>query len=104
MTADFQVRDKRYHAEIRPGDKTEDEKFQLYSVAVGGQNAGAVEGTLKVTPQALELAGKRASQEGGSAEDWLARGCAKSLAAEVLIRKLKPQFSFIVDHRWIQEL
>jgi hypothetical protein len=103
MRADFQVRDKTYHAEIRPGEKTEDEKFQLYSVAVSGQN-GAVEGTLKVTPQALDLAGKRASQEGGSAEEWLARGVAKSLAAEVLIRKLKPQFSFIVDHRWIQEL
>jgi hypothetical protein len=104
MRADFEVRGKEYQAEIRPGEKSEDEKFQLYSVAVGGQGAGAVEGTLKVTPQALEVAGQRASQEGGSAEDWLARGCAKSLAAEVLIRKLKPQFSFVVDYRWIQEV
>ena len=103
MKADFEVRDKRYHAEIRPGDKTEDGKFHLYSVSVGGQN-GAVEGTLKITPQAIELAGERAGKEGGSPEEWLARGCAQSLAAEVLIRKLKPQFSFIVDHRWVQEV
>jgi len=104
MKAEFQVHDKHYQADIRPGAKSEDEKFQLYAVAVGGQGAGTVEGTLKVTPRALELAGERASKEGGSADDWLARGCVKSLAAEVLIRQLKPEFSFVVDHRWIQEL
>ncbi len=103
MKADFQVRDKQYQAEIRPGGKTEDEKFELYSVAVGSQDEGAVEGTLKITPQAIELAGERATKEGGSAEEWLARGCARSLAAEVLIRNLTPEFSFIVDHRWIPE-
>ena len=103
MKADFQVRDKHYQAEISPGgSKTEDEKFELYSAAVGSQDGGAVEGTLKITPQAIELAGERATKEGGSAEDWLARGCARSLAAEVLIRNLKPEFSFIVDHRWIR--
>jgi len=104
MKADFQVRDTQYQAEIRPGSKTEDEKFELYSAAVGSQDGGAVEGTLKITPQAIELAGERASKEGGSAEEWLARGCARSLAAEVLIRNLKPEFSFIVDHRWVREL
>lgn len=104
MKAEFQVRDRRYQAEIRPEGKTEDEKFQLYAVSVGGQDAGPVEGTLKITPQAIELAGTRASKEGGSSEEWLARGCARSLAAEVLIRQLKPEFTFVVDHRWIQEL
>lgn len=107
MKADFQVRDKQYQAEIRPegpGSKSEDEKFKLYSVAVDGQDGGAVEGTLKITPQAIELASERATKEGGSADEWLARGCARSLAAEVLLRNLKPEFSFIVDHRWIPML
>lgn len=104
MKAAFQVRDKQYQAEISAGAKSEDEKFQLYSVSVGGQEGGAVQGTLKITPQAIELADTRASKEGGSGEEWLARGCARSLAAEVLIRKLKPDFSFIVDHRWVQAL
>jgi len=103
MKADFQVRDTQYQAEIHPGGKSEHEKFELYSVAVVGHDRGAVEGTLKITPQAIELSGERAAKEGGSAEEWLARGCARSLAAEVLIRDLKPEFSFIVDHRWIPE-
>ena len=102
MKAGFQVRDKQYQAEISAGEKSDDEKFQLYSVSVDGQEGGAVQGTLKITPRAIEVADARASKEGGSAEEWLARGCARSLAAEVLIRRLKPEFSFIVDHRWVQ--
>jgi len=101
MRASFQVRDRRYEVEIRPDDKAEDEKFKLYAAAVAGQGEGAVEGTLKLTPQAIQIASERASREGSTAEEWLARGCARSLAAEVLIRKLKPEFSFIVDHRWM---
>lgn len=105
MKASFKVREEEYQAEIRPADTpaSEDEKFKLYSVAVGGPGEGAVEGTLKLTLRAIEVAGERAATEGGSAEELLALGCARSLAAEVLIRKLKPEFSFVVDHRWIQE-
>ena len=102
MRASFKVREEEYQADIRPAD-TEDEKFRLYSVAVGSQGEQPVEGTLKLTPRAIEVADELAATEGGSAEELLARGCARSLAAEVLIRKLKPEFSFVVDHRWIQE-
>jgi hypothetical protein len=104
MRASFKVRDREYQADIRPTDKAEDEKFKLYSVAVESQETAPVEGILKLTPGAIEVAGERASKEGGSADEWLARGCARSLAAEVLIRKLRPEFSFVVDHRWILEV
>jgi hypothetical protein len=102
MKASFKVREEEYQVDIRPAD-TKDEKFVLYSVAVGGQGEHSVDGILKLTPRAIEVADERATKEGGSAEEFLARGFARSLAAEVLIRKLKPEFSFVVDHRWIQE-
>ena len=112
MKASFKVREEEYQADIRPADTpaspdspdSKDEKFKLYSVAVRGQGEQSVDGLLKLTSRAIEVADERATKEGGSAEEFLARGCARSLAAEVLIRKLKPEFSFVVDHRWIQEV
>lgn len=103
MRATFKVRDKEYQAELSRAGKSEEEKFEPFRVTVEGQAGGEVTGTLKLTPQALEVAGERASKEGGSSEEWLAWGCARSLASEVLIRDLKPDFSFVVDHRWIEE-
>ncbi len=112
MKASFKVREEEYQADIRPADSpdspdspdSKDEKFKLYSVAVRGQGEQSVDGLLKLTSRAIEVADERASKEGRSAEEFLARGCARSLAAEVLIRKLKPEFSFVVDHRWIQQV
>ena len=112
MKASFKVREEEYQADIRPVDSpaspdssaSKDEKFKLYSVAVRGQGEQSVDGLLKLTSRAIEVADEQATKEGGSAEEFLARGCARSLAAEILIRKLKPEFSFVVDHRWIQEV
>jgi hypothetical protein len=97
------VREKEYQVELSRAGKPEDEKFEPFRVTVEGQVGGEVTGTLKLTPRALEVAGERASKDGGSSEEWLVRGCARSLASEVLIRKLKPDFSFVVDERWIKE-
>ena len=104
MKATFTVRNKSYELELGPTEKGEGEKFEPYRASVRGQNGGSVEGTLKLTPETLDHARGRAEREGGSVEDLLARACARSLAAEVLIRRLKPDFSFIVDHRWVDEV
>ena len=104
MKTTFAVSDKSYDAEVRALGRTEEEKkqkFELYEVEVHGPDEGSAKGLLKLTPEALTAARDRADEEGGSAEEWLARGCARALAAEVVIRKLTSDFSFVVDHRWI---
>lgn len=100
MTTTFTVRDREYQVDVLPAGKPEGEKFELYKVTVTGQKSGPVEGTLKLTALALDAARARAEKEGGSRDQVVARACGKSLASEVLIRELKPEFSFIVDHRW----
>ena len=104
MRASFQVRNRRYELELSGEGRPEGEKFAIFRATVTGQEGGPVQGTLKLTESALTIAREKASRGGGSAEEWLARGCARSLASEVLIRKLKPDFSFVVDHRWIEEV
>jgi hypothetical protein len=39
--------------------------------------------------------------KGVSIDDLLASAGGRALAAEVLIRKLKPDFSLVVDQRWL---
>ena len=55
---------------------------------------------IRLTDRAVEAAGEKAT-DGVSAADVLAAGCGKSLASEILIRKLKPDFSFVIDYRWL---
>jgi hypothetical protein len=104
MKTTIEVRGKQYQIELGRPEKPEGEKFNLCPVRVQGQEGGEVRGTLKVTDLARERAKERASREGGNEDDWLARACGRSLAAEVLIRKLQPDFSFLVDHRWLERL
>lgn len=101
MKATFEVSSKFYNAEIRLVEKPAGEKFEICEVTVRGPDEGRVQGILKLTQDALDVADQRAAEEGGSAQDWLARGCARALAAEVVIRKLKSDFTFWVDHRWV---
>lgn len=104
MKATFEIRSESYHVDIRRIDKPEGEQFELFEVTVHGQDGRATPGILKLTGEAVELGKQKAEAQGGSTEDWLARGCARALAAERAIRKLKPNFSFVVDHRWISEI
>lgn len=99
--ASFTVRDKVYNAVIHRGAQPEGEKFEMYQATVSDPEGIDIKGTLKLTGTATLLAEQRAKEEGGTPEEWVARGCGRSLAAEVLIRKLKPDFTFVVDHRWI---
>jgi hypothetical protein len=97
----FKVRGKVYDAVIHRGEQPEGEKFENYQASVRNPEGTEVKGLLKLTGTATLLAEQKAKEEGGTPEEWVARGCGRSLAAEVLIRKLKPDFSFVVDHRWI---
>jgi hypothetical protein len=101
MKTTFEVSSQSYDAEIHQVEKPEGEKFEVFEVAVRGPDQGLTQGTLKLTEEALDTAARKAKDEGGSAEEWLARGCGRALAAEVVIRKLSPDFSFVVDYRWI---
>jgi hypothetical protein len=101
MTTTFKVRDREYRLEVTPAERPEGEKFELYRATVSGQEGGPVSGTLKLTTKTLEQAREKAVKDGDSAEQWLARACGRSLASELLIRRLKPDFSFVVDHRWV---
>ena len=101
MKASFKVRDQSYQVELVKKNRGEEDKFNPFEATVSGQKEGPVKGTLQLTDSALEAAGSKAQQSGGSADEMLATACGRSLAAEVLIRELKPEFSFVVDHRWL---
>jgi hypothetical protein len=101
MRTSFEVRGKSYEADINRIGKPEGEKFEICEASVHGPDGGPITGTFKLTDTAIALAEEKASEKGASSVEWLARGCARSLAAELVIRPLKPDFSFVVDHRWI---
>jgi hypothetical protein len=101
MRTRFDVHGKSYEADIKRLEKREDEKFEICRASVCGPDGESVVGTLKLTDTAIALAEERASEQGGSTEEWLGRGCSRSLAAELVIRPLTADFSFVVDHRWI---
>lgn len=101
MRESFNVGNQSYEADIKRIEKPEGEKYETCEASVRGPGGGHIVGTLKLTDTALALAEEKAAEEGGSTEEWLARGCARSLAAELVIRPLKPDFAFVVDHRWI---
>jgi hypothetical protein len=101
MRATFTFRNKKYDLVLEKREPAEGEKTHPYGATVSGSNGGPIRGTLQFTPAALEAAKKMAAEKGGSLGDLLASAGARSLAAEMVIRKLKPQFSFIVDHRWL---
>ncbi len=105
MRTTFTVRNKTYELSLEKRDPVEGEKNHPYTATVSGQNGpGPVRGTLQFTPGALDAAQKTAaapSRDAPSVDDLLVSAGGRSLAAEVLFRKLKPDFSFVVDHRWL---
>ena len=102
MKTTFQVRDRQYELSLEKRERAEGEKFNPFEITVSGQDGGSVTGTMQMTDDTLKDAEDKAASEGISSEALLGRACGRSLAAELVIRKLKPGFSFIVDHRWLQ--
>lgn len=101
MRSTFTVKNQQYELTLEPKERSEEDKFHPYGVMVDGQPGGRVQGTCQVTDEALNTARDKAGASGTSPEDLLARACGRSLASELVIRKLKPDFSFVVDHRWV---
>ncbi len=93
--------DRKYELVLEKREPGEGEKNHPFTAAVSGQNGSPVRGTLQYTAGALDAAQKMAAAKGVSVDDLLASAGARALAAEVLVRKLKADFSFIVDHRWL---
>jgi hypothetical protein len=100
MRTTFTVRNQTYELSLEKREPKEGEKNHPHAATVTGQST-PVTGTLQVTQGALDAAQKMAAEEGASVEKLLTEAGARALAAEVVIRKLKPDFSFIVDHRWL---
>ncbi len=100
MKTTFEVRSESYEVDFAHVGKPEGEKFEIYEATVHGPVSSPVKGTLKLTDAAIALADEKAKDQGKTAEEWIARGCARSLASETLIRNLQPEFSFVLDHRW----
>jgi hypothetical protein len=103
MRTTFTVRNKKYELALEKRDPAEGEKNHPYTATATGQNGpdGPVRGTLLFTPGALDAAQKMAAAKGTSVDELLVDAGGRALAAEVVIRKLKPDFSFVVDHRWL---
>ena len=100
MKSTFTVNKKQYEVALEKGERGEDDEFHPFSATVTGQEGGAVRGVCQITDRALELANDKAAG-GTNAEDLLAAACGKSIASELVLRKLKPDFSFVVDYRWL---
>jgi hypothetical protein len=101
MRTKFTVRNQEYEVVLEKRERGEADKFQPFTATVSGQSGGPVRGTMQFTPEAYEAAKKTAAERGSSEDELVARASGRSLASEVLIRKLKPEFSFVVDHRWL---
>ena len=101
MRTTFTVRNRKYDLVLEKREPGEGEKNHPYTATVSGQNGSPVRGTLQFTAGALDAAPKVAVARGASVDDLLASAGRRALSAEVLIRKLKPDFSFVVDHRWL---
>jgi len=101
MQSKFTVKSHEYEVALEKSERGEEDKFNPYRATVTGQPDGPVQGTCQITDAALEAADKSATSGGATAGDRLADACGKSLAAELVIRKLKPDFSFVVDYRWL---
>jgi hypothetical protein len=101
MRTTFTVRNRKYELVLEKRQPGEGEKNHPFTASVSGQNGSPVRGTLQFTPGALDSGQKMAAAKGVSIDDLLASAGGRALTAEVLIRKLKPDFSFVVDHRWL---
>jgi hypothetical protein len=101
MKTKFKVRDKEYDVVLERRAKGEGDKFEPFTATVSGQPQGPVKGTMQFTPEALEAAQKKAAADGTSLDELLVHASARSIAAEMVIRKLKPDFSLVVDYRWL---
>ena len=101
MNSKFTVKNNEYEVALEKSERGEDDKFNPYRATVSGQSNAPVQGTCQITDAALETADKNAVSGGATAGDLLAEACGKSIASELVIRKLKPDFSFVVDYRWL---
>ena len=101
MRTTFTVRNRKYELVLEKREPGEGEKNHPFTASVSGQNGSPVRGTLQFTPGALDAAQKMAAAKGLSIDDLMASAGARALAAEVVVRKVKPDFSFVVDHRWL---
>jgi hypothetical protein len=100
MKSKFTVKKQDYEIALEKGERGEEDKFHPFTATVTGQAGGAVQGICQITDRAIEAAAEKAT-DGACADDVLATACGKSLASELVIRKLKPDFSFVVDYRWL---
>lgn len=98
MKSTFTVKKQAYELALEKKERGEEDKFNPYSATVSGQPGGTVHGTCQVTDAALEAASDKGGERAG---DLVAEACGKSIASELVIRKLKPDFSFVVDYRWL---
>ena len=101
MKSKFTVKNQEYEVALEKNERGEDDKFNPYRAMVSGPADGPVQGNCQITDAALEAAEKKAVPGGATTGDLLAEACGKSLASELVIRKLKPDFSFVVDYRWL---
>ncbi len=102
MRATFNVKDDRYEVTLEKRERGEEDKFNPFAGTVSGPTGGGVQGTFQITDEALKRADERASSSGVTSDELLARACGKSAATELVIRQLKPEFSFVVDHRFVE--
>ena len=101
MKSKFIVKNQEYEVALEKNERGEKDKFNPYSAEVSGQPDGPVQGICQITDAALEAADEKAVAGGASAGDLVAEACGKSIASELVIRKLEPGFSFVVDYRWL---
>lgn len=101
MRTTFKVRERDYDLVLERRQRGEGDTFQPFGVTVSGQPGGPVSGTLQLTDSLIQTADKTATSKESSAEELVTKACVRSIASELSFRKLKPDFSFVVDHRWL---
>jgi hypothetical protein len=102
MRTTFTVRNRKYELVLEKREPGEERKTTRHRFGVGSERKPGP-GHPSIHSGSSRAAPKIGRGEGRFLDDLLASAGARALAAEILIRNLKPDFSFIVDHRWLSQ-
>ena len=100
MQVSFERRGARWEGDAEMDERAETDKHQPWRLTVASGKE-TVEGTMLVTDLAASAADEAAESSGEDVNAILGRAFARSLVAELGLRRLASGFRFVVDHRWV---
>ena len=100
MKKEFSFLEKSYSLEM-DGSNDSDGDFEKCSGRVCGEKS-QYQGVFKLTKIAWETVSQKAQKKEKSLDEVLVGGCIEVLKAELYIRDISDEFSYVTDHRFFE--